>query len=131
MKLYKKVVPYVLTGAAMLMTGCGAPEPHKDIIVAKQDGTIYLDSNGDGDVDRGIRFHGTDTASHCFYNYAMVGDTLEYYVSKMMDWDYQRVVGSNNIGFAKINGYKETELSAINRINQLRSEIGQKKTRTL
>lgn len=131
MKLYKKVVPYVLAGSALLMTGCSAPEPHKDVIVAKQNGTLYLDKNGDGVVDRGIRFLETDTASHCFYNYAMVGDTLEYYTSKMTDWDYQRVVGSNNIGFAKINGYKETELRTINRINQLRSEIGQKKTRTL
>ena len=131
MKLYKKVVPYVLAGSALLMTGCSAREPHKDVIVAKQNGTLYLDKNGDGVVDRGIRFLETDSVSNVFYNYAMVGDTLEYYVSKMIDWDYLRVVGSNHIGVAKINGYKETELRTINSINQLRSEIGQKKTRTL
>lgn len=132
MKLYKKVVPYILTGATMLMMGCESQVVyHSDVVVAKKNGNLYLDSNGDGAADRAIRFNPADSVSDVFYNYAMVGDTVGYNTAVTMDWDYHRVLGQGHIELSHINGYKRRDLEKIKLVNKLRSEIGQKKTRTL
>ena len=127
MGLYKKVAPYVLAGSALLMTGC-ANEGYSDVIVAKQNATIYLDRDGDGLADFAV-FYDSDTIKSFFYQYAMPGDTMYYEFRSAYKHD-QKILGSN-ISHCKINGYNANQIKYMQDINKIRSEIGQKKTRTL
>ena len=127
MKLYKKVVPYVLAGSALLMTGCEGVA-HRDVIVAKQNGTIYLDRDSDGLADFAV-IYDSDTTKSIIYPYAMPGDTM-YYEYRSAYQNSQKIPGCN-ISNCEINGYNANQIKYMQDINNIRSEIGQKKTRTL
>lgn len=121
MKLYKKVVPYVLAGSALMFSGCR--NDHKDVVIAKQSGKLYLDRNNDGLCDAAIVF--SDTVMDLWYRYAVPGDLLHYSIAQVAD---QPIMQSNKIKPFDINGIQQFELRKIAQIDSLRQELNQPNT---
>jgi hypothetical protein len=121
MKLYKKVVPYVLAGSALVFSGC--LNDHKDVVVAKQSGKLYLDRNNDGLCDAAILF--PDTVKNLWYRYTVPGDLLHYSISSMADGPVMRL---DKIQPKEINGVPYAELQKISQIDSLRQELNQPNT---
>ena len=126
MKIYKKVIPYLLAGSALLMTGC--THDFQDFVVSKTNGKIYLDRNGNGYADAVIEYNPADTLSSILYQYIQPGDTVYYYVSYKNDTPF---LSAGQVCCRTVNGYTVLEIERIQQINQIRQELNQSKTRGL
>ena len=130
MTKYKKIVPYLFAATAPLVLSCNHDTTEfKDVVVAKQNGVLYLDRNSDGNAEACINFS-ADSTYNAFYQYAIPGDTLTYHCLPLARHD-QRILRAYSVEMSRINSYSTRELETIQEINKLRAEIGQPKTRSL
>jgi hypothetical protein len=126
MKIYKKVIPCLLAGSALLMTGC--KQEFQDVVIAKYNGKIYLDRNGNGYADAVIEYNPADTLSSILYQYIQPSDTVYYYVSYKNDTPF---LPAGQVYCRTVNGYTVLEIERIQQINQIRQGLNQPKTRGL
>ena len=124
MKLYKKVVPYVLAAMPLAMTSCIEVTTETGV-VSKIDNEqwYYCDKDGDNLVDYRVYIRDR-IIDNCVKDYIKVGDTISFnnyiggdIVGKSLSIDLNHVQSVNNRSCE--------ELYKIQRVNRIRTAAGQ------
>ena len=124
MKLYKKVVPYVLAAMPLAMTSCIEVTTETGV-VSKIDNEqwYYCDKDGDNLVDYRVYIRDR-IIDNCVKDYIKVGDTISFnnytggdIMGKSLSIDLNHVQSVNNRSCE--------ELYKIQRVNRIRAAAGQ------
>ena len=124
MKVYKKVLPYLLAVAPLAMTSCEKPTTEKGVVQKiDEEKWVYCDKDGDSLVD--YRVYVKDR-SISFYDYIREGDTIVFYC-------YSNDVSGMSISIPlyhikSVNNRSMDDLKKIYQINRLRTKVGQPKS---
>ena len=124
MKLYKKVVPYVLAAMPLAMTSCieGTTETG---VVSKIDNEqwYYCDKDGDNLVDYRVYIRDR-IIDNCVKDYIKVGDTISF--NNYTGGDIMGQSLSINSNQAQsVNNRSLDDLYKIQRVNRIRTAAGQ------
>jgi hypothetical protein len=125
MKVYKKVLPYLLAAAPLVMTSCVERTTEKGVVQKiNEEKWVYCDKDGDSLVD--YRVYVSD-GSISFYDYIREGDTIVFDV-------YFNDVSGKSISISSsriksVNNHSRDDLKKIYQINRLRTKVGQPKMR--
>ena len=126
MKLYKKVVPYVLAAMPLAMTSCIEATTETGVVSKIDDAQwYYCDKDGDNLVDYRIYI---SRINNCVRDYIQVGDTISFkhyeggdIMGKSLSVKWTNVQSVNNRSFE--------DLYKIERVNRIRTVAGQPKMR--
>ncbi len=125
MKLYKKVVPYVLAAMPLAMTSCIESTIETGVVSKIDDKQwYYCDKDGDNLVDYRIYIKNTNHINTYVKDYIQVGDTISFYHYAGGD-----IVGKsfsiNSTYVQSVNNRSREELYKIQRVNRIRTAAGQ------
>ena len=125
MKLYKKVVPYVLAAMPLAMTSCIEATTETGVVSKIGDEQwYYCDKDGDNLVDYRVYISHRD---NCVKDYIQVGDTISFnhyegdIMGKSLSIKLEHVQSVNNRSLE--------DLYKIQRVNRIRAAAGQPKMR--
>lgn len=125
MKLYKKVVPYVLAAMPLAMTSCIEATTETGVVSKIDDEQwYYCDKDGDNLVDYRVYMNHRD---NCVKDYIQVGDTISFnhyegdIIGKSLSIKLEHVQSVNNRSLE--------DLYKIQRVNRIRAAAGQPKMR--
>ena len=126
MKLYKKVVPYVLAAMPLAMTSCIEATPEKGVVLKIDDEQwYYCDKDGDNLVDYRVCIN---HINNCVKDYIQVGDTISFNHYEVGD-----IMGNSlsiNLNHVQsVNNRSLEDLHKIQRVNRMRTAAGQPKMR--
>lgn len=134
MSLYKRVFPYVLAGAALVMPSCASQKnvtiPTTATVVNITD-YIYLDQNGDGAVDNCLYINGKkqDNNQCYFHDYIQIGDTLKFRTSNKRLLNLNASGPCPNVLLDSVNNRSFEDLEKLYKQNKMRAEIGRSRQR--
>ena len=128
MKLYKKVVPYVLAAMPLAMTSCIKATTEKGVVLKIDDEQwYYCDKDGDNLVDYRVCVY-SHHINNCVKDYIQVGDTISFnnyeggdIMGNSLSVDLNHVQSVNNRSLE--------DLYKIQRVNRIRTAAGQPKMR--
>lgn len=130
MKLYKKILPYVLAAAPLSNTSCLVDSITEKGVVVKIDdnGWYYCDKDSDKLADYRFYIKITRGGTDCVRDYIQVGDTVTFNYYSGGD-----ITGcSYSMPFTdvkSVNNRSVEELRKIQGINKIRTAAGQPKMR--
>lgn len=125
MKLYKKVVPYVLAAMPLAMTSCIEATTETGV-VSKIDNErwYYCDKDGDNLVDYRIYIKNINHINTCVIDYIQVGDTISFYHYTGGDIMGKSLsIVPNHV--QSVNNRSLDDLYKIQRVNRIRTAAGQ------
>lgn len=125
MKLYKKVVPYVLAAMPLAMTSCIEATTETGVVSKIDDEQwYYCDKDGDNLVDYRVYMNYRD---NCVKDYIQVGDTISFnhYEGDIMGKSLS--IKLNHV--QSVNNRSLEDLYKIQRVNRIRAAAGQPKMR--
>ena len=125
MKLYKKVVPYVLAAMPLAMTSCIEATTETGVVSKIDDDQCnYCDKDGDNLVDYRVYMNYRD---NCVKDYIQVGDTISFnhYEGDIMGKSLS--IKLNHV--QSVNNRSLEDLYKIQRVNRIRAAAGQPKMR--
>ena len=125
MKLYKKVVPYVLAAMPLAMTSCIEATTETGVVSKIDDEQwYYCDKDGDNLVDYRVYMNYRD---NCVKDYIQVGDTISFnhYEGDIMGKSLS--IKLNHV--QSVNNRSLEDLYKIPRVNRIRAAAGQPKMR--
>lgn len=129
MKLYKKVLPYVLAVAPLAMTSCINGTTEKGVVLKIDDTQwYYCDKDGDNLADYRFWIKPNGGGSNCVTDYIQVGDTVtfNYYCGGDITGDSYSMAHTD---VQSVNNRSLEELYKIQRVNRIRTAAGQPKMR--
>lgn len=124
MRIYNKVLPYLLVAAGFVCTGC--EQDYSDVIVSKKDNKVYLDRNNDGYADVYIKYSVMDTISNIWFKSMRPGDTLHYAVFPSFD---KIAIPSTRVYHKYLNDNDFFDLHNEYRNNKVRNKLQRFKNR--
>ena len=125
MKLYKKVVPYVLAAMPLAMTSCIEATIETGVVSKIDDEQwYYCDKDGDNLVDYRVYINHRD---NCVKDYIQVGDTISFnhYEGDIMG----KSLCIKATYVQSVNNRSLEDLYKIQRVNRIRAAAGQPKMR--
>ena len=131
MKMYKRVLPYVLAVMPLAMTSCDEGAIQTGVVLKIDDlQWYYCDKDGDklADYRLGISKQCREMDRTCFTTYIQVGDTINFYYGGGED-----IIGRSCIVWPRaihsVNNRSRYDLYKIERVNEIRIAAGQPKIR--
>ena len=126
MKLYKKVVPYVLAAMPLAMTSCIEATTETGVVSKIDDEQwYYCDKDGDNLVDYRVYMNYRD---NCVKDYIQVGDTIRFNHYESGDIMGKSLsIKLNHV--QSVNNRSLEDLYKIQRVNRIRAAAGQPKMR--
>lgn len=126
MKMYKKVVPYVLAAMPLAMTSCIEATTETGVVSKIDDEQwYYCDKDGDNLVDYRVYI---SHINNCVKDYIQVGDTISF-----NHYEGGDIMGNslsiNCDHVQSVNNRSLEDLYKIHRVNRIRTAAGQPKMR--
>ena len=125
MKLYKKVVPYVLAAMPLAMTSCIEATTETGVVSKIDDEQwYYCDKDGDNLVDYRVYIN---HRGDCVKDYIQVGDTISF---NHCEGDIMgKSLSIKSTSVQSVNNRSLEDLYKIHRVNRIRAAAGQPKMR--
>ena len=128
MKMYKKVVPYVLAAMPLAMTSCIEATTETGVVSKIDDKQwYYCDKDGDNLVDYRV-YIDHNHINNCVKDYIQVGDTIRF-----NHYEGGDIIGKSlsiKLNYVQsVNNRSLEDLYKIQRVNRIRTAAGQPKMR--